>query len=122
MHFLINSIIMLLYSQHHYSFSCYLFFCVIILLFYHMFRHQTFPYMLCSMFVYYLNVFCLSFVSETKVIYDVLLYVQLKGRQGISVNFFRTLWNYPQSVANVIHERQSVVNCGSKFAVILIRI
>ena len=87
-----------------------------------MFRHKTFPYMLCSMFVYYLNVFCLSFVSETKILYDVLLYVQLKGRQGISVNFFRTLWNYPQSVANVIHERQSVVNCGSKFAVILIKL
>ena len=41
---------------------------------------KTFPYMLCSMFVYYLNVFCLSFFSETKVLYDVLLYVQLQHR------------------------------------------
>ena len=36
--------------------------------------------MLRSMCVYYLNVFCLSFVSETKALYGVLLYVQLKRR------------------------------------------
>ena len=40
-------------------------------------QHETFPYVV-------LNVcllgFCLSFVSETKVLYDVLLCVQLKRR------------------------------------------
>ena len=33
-----------------------------------MLRRKTIP-MLCSMCVYYLNVLCLSFVSETKVLY-----------------------------------------------------
>ena len=37
-------------------------------------------HMLCLMRVYYLNVFCLSFVSKTKALYDVLSYVQLKRR------------------------------------------
>ena len=36
--------------------------------------------MLRSMCVYCLNVFCLPFVSETKALYGVLLYVQLKRR------------------------------------------
>ena len=70
-------------------------------------------HMFCSMCVYYLNVFCLSFVSETKALYGVLLYVQLKRRQGISVNVFRALLNSLQSVANLLHERQSVVACVS---------
>ena len=74
------------------------------------------------MFVYHLNVFCLSSVSETKVLYNVLLYVELKLRYGISVNIFRLLLNSPQSVANLPHERQSVVVCVSKFAVILINV
>ena len=69
--------------------------------------------MLRSICVYYLNVFCLSFVSETKALYGVLLYVQLKRRQGISVNVFRALLNSLQSVANLLHERQSVVACVS---------
>ena len=49
--------------------------------------------MLCSMCVCYLNIFCLLFVSETKVLYDVLFYAQLKHRQRISVNVFRALLN-----------------------------
>ena len=79
-------------------------------------------HMLCSMCVYYLNVFCLPFVSETKAWYDVLLYAQLKRHKGISVNVFRALLNSLQSVANLLHEKQSVVACVSKFAVILVKV
>ena len=68
-------------------------------------------HMLCLMRVYYLNVFCLSFVSKTKALYDALSYVQLKRRQGISVNVFGALLNSLQSVPNLLHERQSVVAC-----------
>ena len=68
-------------------------------------------HMLCLMHVYYLNVFCLSFVSKTKALYDSLSYVQLKRRQGISVNVFGALLNFLQSVPNLLHERQSVVAC-----------
>ena len=86
-----------------------------------MLRRKTIS-MLCSMCVYYLNVSCLSFVSETKVLYDVILYVQLKRRYGISVNVFTALLNSLQSVANLVHERQSAVACVDKFPVILVKI
>ena len=65
-------------------------------------QYEIFPYMLCSVCVSYLNVFCLSFVSETKVLFDVFLYVQLKRSEGISVNVFRVLLNSLQSVANLL--------------------
>ena len=78
--------------------------------------------MLCSMCVYYINVFCLSFVSETKPLHGVLLYVQLKRRQWISVNVFRALLNSLQSVASSLNERQSVVAYVSKLAVILVKV
>ena len=43
-------------------------------------RHATFLQMPCSMCVFDLNVFCLSFINEVKVLNDLLLYVQLKRR------------------------------------------
>ena len=78
--------------------------------------------MLCSMCVYHLHVFCLSFVSETKALCGVLLYIQLKCRKGISVKVFRALLNSLESVANLLYERQSVVAFVSKFAVILVKV
>lgn len=71
-------------------------------------------HILCSICVYYLNLFSLFFVNETKALYDVILYVQLKPRQGISVNVFRETLNYLQSVTNLLHQRQSVVTCVTK--------
>ena len=66
--------------------------------------------------------FLLVFVSENKVLYDVLLYVSLKCPQKISVNVFKALRNSSQSVANLLYERQSVVACVSILAVILVKV
>ena len=72
--------------------------------------------MLCSMCVCYLNIFCLLFVSETKVLYDVLFYAQLKHRQRISVNVFRALLN------SAVSSQQSVVTRDSQQSLVLVNL
>ena len=76
--------------------------------------------MLFSMCIYCLFLFV--FCQWNQGLYDVFLHERLNRHYGISVKVFRALLNSLQSAANLLHERQPVITCVSKFAVTLVKV